>query len=107
MNKDADIFYTPLGASDMVKEGKLKNRSLIIVDPPRKGLDEDVVKALVSNDTVDARTLVYVSCGFKAFQRDYKALTENNVWSLTKAEGFILFPGADHIETLAIFKRNK
>ena len=44
-----------------------------------------------------------MSCGFKAFQRDCRELL-NGGWELRHAEGHILFPGADHIESLAIFE---
>lgn len=100
------LVYTPLGASDMcADEGKLMGWDVLIVDPPRKGCDEDVRLALSDPKKCDAETLVYVSCGFKAFQRDYELLKE--VYDLKVAEGHLLFPGSDHLETLAIFERRK
>jgi tRNA/tmRNA/rRNA uracil-C5-methylase (TrmA/RlmC/RlmD family) len=51
------------------------------------------------------RRLIYLSCGFPAFKRDCSALLESGRWRLAAAEGHIFFPGADHIETLAIFDR--
>ena len=51
--------------------------------------------------------LVYLSCGFAAFQRDCDALVKSGEWRLTHAEGFNFFPGSDHVETLAVFDREE
>ena len=51
------------------------------------------------------------SCGFKAFQRDMDLLTggggatPQRRWKCIHVEGHVLFPGSDHVETLAIFER--
>ena len=82
---------------------RLAKADVIIVDPPRKGLDGEVVNALNAHGTTSHKVLVYVSCGFDAFQRDYKALVGSGRWNLEIAEGHVLFPGSDAIETLAIF----
>ena len=104
--------YVPHNAHDMVPEylswgvnNNKKNADVIIVDPPRKGLEPTVAAAL-ANGCCCAHTLVYVSCGFAAFERDCAVLIEQGVWVLDQAEGHVLFPGSDAIETLAIF-RNK
>mmetsp|Transcript_11856 Transcript_11856/g.28445 ORF Transcript_11856/g.28445 Transcript_11856/m.28445 type:complete len:100 (+) Transcript_11856:969-1268(+) len=51
------------------------------------------------------QALIYVSCGFDAFQRDYHRLVGSGIWELDHAEGHVLFPGSDAIETLACFRR--
>jgi 23S rRNA (uracil1939-C5)-methyltransferase len=73
----------------------------LLVDPPRKGLDQEVIDALIHSSTI--KRLVYVSCGFKAFRENANQLLDSGCWDLVFAEGHVLFPGADHIETLAIF----
>lgn len=95
--------YVPKSALDMVNAGALSNADICIVDPPRKGLEEGVTSALIKQGPV--KLLVYVSCGFDAFQRDCTMLVDGG-WKLVHAEGHILFPGADAIESLAIFSRN-
>lgn len=75
----------------------------IIVDPPRKGLDTEVANALCTQDKL--KTLIYVSCGFAAFTRDFEVLTSKGNWKLKHVEGHVLFPGSDAIETLAFFSR--
>lgn len=98
--------YESKGASKMVRDNHLQIADLVIVDPPRKGMDDDVIQGILhhaSNDNL--KYLVYVSCGFKAFVRDYDALTSSNTFQAIFSKGYLLFPGSDHIETLCIFKR--
>ena len=78
---------------------------MILVDPPRKGLEEPVVRSLCTLS--NAKLLVYVSCGFEAFRRDCSSLLESGQWKLDHAEGHLLFPGSDAIETLAFFRSTK
>lgn len=75
---------------------------LVIVDPPRKGLDEKLLERLCGGSSVNR--LIYVSCGWKSFKRDCQRLIKAD-WRLTKATSFLFFPGTDHIEILAIFER--
>ena len=98
------ISYESANAESMVAKGCLDKADFVIVDPPRKGLDKSVVDGLCSSHR--PRHLVYVSCGFDAFVRDYQALVQTGRWKLVQAEGHILFPGSDAIETLAFFRRS-
>ena len=105
--------YVPLNAADMVrKERALEGdgAEVIIVDPPRRGLEDEVIDELVrspgggdGDDVVGRgrigggrggpRLLVYVSCGFRAFVRDCdKILAPGTGWTLDSAEGHVLFP---------------
>ena len=106
--KQCDIQYLPLNATDMVQQQKhvFSKADWIIVDPPRKGLEPVVCQALTNHGR--ASILVYVSCGFSAFVRDYQHLTSSNSrhsWELVHASGHVLFPGSNAIETLAFFRR--
>ena len=112
-SKRSKITYTSKSASEIVVEQyeSLRKARVVVVDPPRKGLDPPVLEALCSDygdSEHQQQHLVYVSCGFDAFRRDYRALVEQSgIWTLDRAEGHILFPGSDAIETLAFFTRNK
>lgn len=207
----ARAVYRSLGAAQSVKNGEVFSHNLIVIDPPRKGMDEDTIRALLSSpssqaklleqqklqqqksdegaaaaapaakktkvafdeegniidpstlaasstasantssshESMKGKRLVYISCGFEAFKRDCDILTgkktiessnfpssgneENDssrehghfsskkrkytdataanpdlyksYWKLVYAKGFVLFPGSDHIETLAVFDR--
>jgi 23S rRNA (uracil1939-C5)-methyltransferase len=102
-NKCKTITYECKNAIDMTQDLAFEQADAVIVDPPRKGLDTEVVKALCKQEKL--KTLIYVSCGFDAFTRDFQSLTVKGKWRLRHAEGHVLFPGSDAIETLAIFSR--
>ena len=100
------LSYKQKNAAEMVKtESELFQKAeLLILDPPRKGLEEEVVEYLCKSEECSSiKLLVYVSCGFQAFQRDCDALLESGRWKVDSAEGHVLFPGSDAIETLAFF----
>ena len=55
----------------------------------------------------DVTALIYVSCGFDALARDTDAILAANAgWKLVSATGYVLFPGSNHLETVAIFRRD-
>ena len=101
------IDYTTGSAGEMVvNKEELLGKDICIVDPPRKGLDDAVIEGLRSDGS--PQRLIYISCGFKAFKRDFEALTSSSrsgSFTLVHAEGHVLFPGADHLETVAIFDK--
>ncbi len=81
----------------------MQGADVVIVDPPRKGLDVGLLMALQTATTLNQ--IVYVSCGWSAFQRDCDALLEFG-WQLDKVQAFLFFPGSNHIELAANFRRN-
>lgn len=122
------VTYMVASAAKALHEGQALGADVIIVDPPRKGLEEEVLVQLCKphnpnqdysedimflngpkhsiNWTNDAHTLIYVSCGFDALARDTDRLLKGNAgWRLDSATGYVLFPGSNHVETVAVFKR--
>jgi len=103
------VFYEPLPAEEAVAEGQCEDATVLIVDPPRKGLDAAVLKLLQgtheSARADDLRRLIYVSCGFDALERDARELLSSGRWKIHSADGFVLFPGSDHVETVCVFDR--
>jgi 23S rRNA (uracil1939-C5)-methyltransferase len=78
----------------------LEQAHTVIVDPPRKGIHKALLKALQEMSSL--KKIIYVSCGWEAFQRDCDALLSAN-WALTSAEAYLFFPGSNHMEILSIF----
>ncbi len=74
---------------------------VIVVDPPRKGLDETVIESMV---TMAPDRIVYVSCDPATLARDLKLLTARG-YALTHAEAFDLFPRCGHVETVVCLKK--
>lgn len=80
----------------------LKEKNIAIVDPPRKGVDSSFLK-----DVIEAPLdqLIYISCGWKAFQRDCDMILADSRWRLEKIENYLFFPGSNHLEILAYFSK--
>lgn len=72
----------------------------VLVDPPRKGLHPEVVRALAGN----ARQVTYLSCGLGSFLRDAEALIAGGL-KCRELVAYELFPFTEHVETLAHFAR--
>jgi tRNA/tmRNA/rRNA uracil-C5-methylase (TrmA/RlmC/RlmD family) len=75
---------------------------VVIVDPPRKGLDAQLRESLTLRPP---QRLIYVSCGLEAFQEDAAMLTAGGAMRLTSLQAFNLMPYTEHVETLAVFER--
>jgi len=109
--KEQKVTYLVSSASQALKNGEAIGANVLIVDPPRKGLEEFVLDQLCQPrlkdcyvDDVD--TLIYVSCGYKALLRDCdKLLSSKSGWKIFYSAGYILFPGTNHVESLVVFKR--
>lgn len=77
---------------------KSTSSDLVIVNPPREGLDPKVTKALQDSSP---KTIFYISCMPPTLARDIKHLTDKS-YSLSEVLAFDMFPQTSHLETLAI-----
>jgi tRNA/tmRNA/rRNA uracil-C5-methylase (TrmA/RlmC/RlmD family) len=80
--------------------GLLEGADVVIVDPPRKGLEPALCDALVARPP---QRLVYASCGLDAFLRDASRLAQAGL-RLRALEAWVLFPYTTHVETAARFE---
>jgi 23S rRNA (uracil1939-C5)-methyltransferase len=74
----------------------------VIVDPPRKGLDANLLGTLVD---VPPSRLLYVACGLPSFLRDAETLMRGS-FRLAELASFDLFPHTEHVEVAARFVRS-
>lgn len=74
---------------------------LICLDPPRKGLSQNVVDHLREDGS---QTILYMSCHAATFARDAAALADRYV--IEKIAAFDMMPQTKHVEVLAMMKRN-
>ena len=83
----------------------LKQRSIhadvVVVDPPRKGLDESVISEIAN---IAPERVVYVSCDPATLARDVGRLTEKG-YTLKKVQPVDMFPCTTHVETVALLTR--
>ncbi|MBI5241141.1 MAG: 23S rRNA (uracil(1939)-C(5))-methyltransferase RlmD [Elusimicrobia bacterium] len=73
-----------------------------VCDPPRAGLHAAARAVLAAQGP---RTLIYVSCNPQSLARDLEAL--GPAYRLERLEVFDLFPHTEHVETVALLRRNK
>jgi len=76
--------------------GRKLRPDLVLVDPPRSGLGEVVVRSLVS---LGAGQITYVSCDPATLARDLKGLL-NAGYRLRRADMVDLFPQTYHLESV-------
>lgn len=74
---------------------------VLVVDPPRAGLHESVVKTILANPP---ESIVYVSCSPATLTRDLKALTDGG-FAVSSVRLFDLFPNTPHVETLCLLRK--
>lgn len=93
-------------ASSAAKKLAAKNLKpdVVIVDPPRKGCDSELISTLCREFAPER--LVYVSCDSATLARD-AAIFESFGYKLIKYAPFDLFPRTAHVETVALFTKTQ
>ena len=89
-------------AEDVIMQWKADGiqPDVVMVDPPRKGCDEQFLKTLLE---LNPKRIVYISCNPSTQQRDAGILTEQ--YQLKEITPVDMFPQTTHIETVALFER--
>lgn len=90
-------FYASDSAN--IKEKTNLKPNVIIVDPPRSGLSDKMIKDIIS---LNPETLIYVSCDPMTLARDIKKLDSYEVVSI---KGFNMFPNTYHVESVSLLKK--
>ncbi|WP_308688690.1 23S rRNA (uracil(1939)-C(5))-methyltransferase RlmD [uncultured Streptococcus sp.] len=75
--------------------------TVILVDPPRKGLTESFIKA---SSQTGADRIAYISCNVATMARDIKLYQELG-YELKKVQPVDLFPQTHHVETVALLSK--
>lgn len=83
-------------------------RTAVVIDPPRKGCDEQFLSQLLD---FRPATLVYVSCNVHTQARDVGILVnrtrndgEGRRYQMESLRGFDLFPQTAHVESVAVLR---
>lgn len=80
---------------------ELDGYDLIIVNPPRKGCNNQILESIANSD---CKKLVYVSCNPATLTRDIRKL-EKQGFKLEYIQSFDMFPHSFHFESLAVITR--
>ncbi|MDO4625287.1 MAG: 23S rRNA (uracil(1939)-C(5))-methyltransferase RlmD [Enterococcus hirae] len=99
-NKIENAHYEVGKAETVMKKWQDKGvkPSVIVVDPPRKGLDARFIASAI--DMAPAK-LVYISCNPATFARDAKLFAESG-YEVKKVQPVDLFPQTHHVELVAL-----
>jgi 23S rRNA (uracil1939-C5)-methyltransferase len=79
---------------------KNENPDVIITDPPRAGMHEEVTKKILK---ISPQKIVYVSCNPATQARDVAILKEN--YRIEKIQPLDMFPHTAHVECIAALVR--
>ena len=99
--ENAEFFCGDAGQAALELERQGVKADVVVVDPPRKGLNADTIEAL---DRFAPRRIVYVSCDPATLARDVALLKERG-YSLKNALAADLFPKTAHVESIVTMIR--
>lgn len=96
-----------VGAAEDVIPGWLKGEKgspdVVVVDPPRKGLDAVCVETILG---AKPERIVYVSCDSATLARDLKLFAEGG-YELKRVRAVDQFAHTSHVETVVLLRRKK
>ncbi|MEG1448489.1 MAG: 23S rRNA (uracil(1939)-C(5))-methyltransferase RlmD [Oscillospiraceae bacterium] len=75
----------------------------IIVDPPRKGISDDVIEAICQ---MQPQKLIMISCNSATAARDCKLLAEKG-YGVESIQGVDMFPRTVHVECIVLMTRTE
>ena len=99
--ENAEFFCGDAGQAALELESKGIKADVVVVDPPRKGLNADTIEAL---SRFAPRRIVYVSCDPATLARDV-ALLKKRGYSVLNATAADLFPRCAHVESIVCLSR--
>jgi 23S rRNA (uracil1939-C5)-methyltransferase/tRNA (uracil-5-)-methyltransferase len=79
-----------------------RDKTVVVLDPPRKGCSEEFLAQLYE---YSPQRIVYMSCGPSTQARDAKGIVEVGGYDIVSTQPFDLFPQTKHIECLMIFEK--
>jgi 23S rRNA (uracil1939-C5)-methyltransferase len=99
--ENAEFFCGDAGEAALELERKGIRPDVVVVDPPRKGLNADAIEAMAK---MAPRRIVYVSCDPATLARDVALLKEKG-YAVKNAMAADLFPRCAHVETIVLLGR--
>lgn len=95
INKPAEIAVEDINTHS--------NNMLALFDPPRKGLEENIIDKMA---LLDINNIVYISCNSSTLARDIKRFN-NYGYKLKYIKGYDQFVNTVHVETVCLLSRDR
>ncbi len=91
-------------AADLLEELEESGErvDVVVLNPPRKGCDEDVLKSVAS---LSPRRVVYVSCSPESLMRDLNILKQQG-YTCREIQPVDMFPQTVHVENVALLEKS-
>ena len=105
LNKIGNTLFFAGDIKDILNDDFMKvngRPDVIITDPPRGGMHEDVVKTILK---AAPEKIVYVSCNPSTQARDILILS--GVYTVSLVQPVDMFPHTHHVENIVLLKRNQ
>ena len=103
LRNNLDNAFFICGDVSLLLAKTLQHQDVLVLDPPRKGLDHKVIKTIL---IVRPERVAYLSCDPATLARDLKQLIEpNGPYLLDHLQPIDFFPQTMHIECLALLIR--
>ena len=99
LNNINNIEFIAEDVSKIINKIKFKP-SIIVVDPPRAGLDEKTIKEIIK---INPNKLIYVSCDPMTLVRDLNIL--KYYFNIKEITPFDMFPNTYHVESVVLMNR--
>lgn len=96
LNNINNVTFKAGLAEEVVEEWKDKANALV-VDPPRKGMDEKLINTILNTNF---EKIVYVSCNPTTLARDVRLLKD--AYKVKYVQPVDMFPHTHHVETIAV-----
>ena len=100
---NVEFLCADAGRSAAALAGRGLRPEVVVVDPPRKGMDENAIRAVVD---MRPERIVYVSCNPATLARDIFRFQELG-YSLSGATAVDMFPRTCHVETVCCLYHQK
>ncbi len=100
--ENARFLCADAGQAALELEKSGTKMDVVVVDPPRKGLNADAIEAITR---FTPRRLVYISCDPATLARDV-ALFKKKGFALQSVQAADLFPRCAHVESICLLQRD-
>ena len=101
LNQIHNVEFITGDVKDII-EGKYEKFDTVIIDPPRAGMHNKVIEALLK---MEAQKIVYISCNPSTQARDIALLSEK--YNALKSQAVDMFPHTHHVENVVLLEKKQ
>ena len=101
LNQISNVIFYAGKVRDWLQE-IVSAPDLLLLDPPRKGCDPQVIEAILN---LKPSRIAYISCKPATLARDIKLLCGSNIYELKQVQPADFFPQTTHVECYALLHR--